>query len=224
MVRIMASNYRNNIFAPELKISRFKGSIRDIGERILEKIYPQSENIIDWKNWLHEYRFFSEYPDDPYAWLTDILALRSVNSGNYGVGSILVGDEGEIVAMGHNLVYSPYFRSDLHAEMVTVNYFEKENPQITTLKKYALYTSLESCPMCLVRLISAGINRVFYVSSDPIGGMVNAISLLPPLWKELSAPQVFAKARCSVELSNAAIEIMLINANELLEILRKRRE
>jgi tRNA(Arg) A34 adenosine deaminase TadA len=78
--------------------------------------------------------------------------------------------------------------------------------------------------MCLVRLISAGINRVFYVSPDPIGGMVNAISLLPLLWKELSAPQVFTKARCSGELSNAATEIMLIDANELLEILRKRRE
>ena len=54
--------------------------------------------------------------------------------------------------------------------------------------------------------------------------MVNSISLLPPLWKDLSAPQAFTKARCSEELSNAATEIMLINANELLEILRKRRE
>ena len=77
--------------------------------------------------------------------------------------------------------------------------------------------------MCLTKLISAGINKVFYVSPDPIGGMVNAISLLPPLWKELSEPQIFTKARCSTELSNAAIEIMLINAEELLEILRKRR-
>jgi len=77
--------------------------------------------------------------------------------------------------------------------------------------------------MCLIRLISAGINRVFYVSSDLIGGMVNAISLLPPLWKELSGPQLFTQARCSRELSNAATEIMLINANELLEIMRKLR-
>ncbi|MDR7665880.1 nucleoside deaminase [Methanosarcina sp. Z-7115] len=203
---------------------RFKYSIRDLGEGILKKIDSQSENIINLKNWLQEYDFFPEYPDDPYAWLTDVLALKSVNSGNYGVGSVLVSAGGEIAAMGHNLVYSPYFRSDLHAEMVTVNYFEKENPQITTLKEYALYTSLESCPMCLVRLISAGINKVFYVSPDPIGGMVNSISLLPPLWKDLSAPQAFTAARCSRELSNAATEIMLINANELLEILRKRRE
>jgi cytosine deaminase len=77
--------------------------------------------------------------------------------------------------------------------------------------------------MCLIRLISAGINKIFYISPDSIGGMVNAISLLPPLWKELSGPQIFSKARCSTELSNAATEIMLINAEGLLEILRNRR-
>lgn len=108
--------------------------------------------------------------------------------------------------------------------MVTLNYFEEKNSQIVTLKGYTLYTSLESCPMCLIRLISAGINRVFYVSSDPIGGMTGSINLLPPLWKELSKPQIFAKAHCSAELSNAATKIMLINADELLDILRKRRE
>jgi tRNA(Arg) A34 adenosine deaminase TadA len=202
---------------------RLKDDIRSLGAGILERICSQNENVINWKNWLQEYSFFPEYPDDPYAWLTDVLALKSVDSGNYGVGSVLIGADGKLAAMGHNLVYSPYFRSDLHAEMVTVNYFEEKNPQITTLKEYTLYTSLESCPMCLIRLISAGINRVLYISPDPIGGMVNAIPLLPPLWKELSGPQLFTKARCSTELSNAATEIMLINANELLEILRKRR-
>lgn len=202
---------------------RFHDNIRDLGVEILEKIDSQKENIINWKSWLQRYDFLPEYKDDSYAWLTVVLALKSVDSGNYGVGSILVGTDGRLVAMGHNRVYSPYFRSDLHAEMVTVNDFEEENPQITTLNGYTLYTSMESCPMCLIRLISTGIKRVIYVSPDPIGGMVNAIPLLPPLWKELSGLQLFTKACCSEELSNAATEIMLINADELLEILRKRR-
>jgi cytosine deaminase len=77
--------------------------------------------------------------------------------------------------------------------------------------------------MCLIRLISSGINRVHYAAPDPIGGMVNGMSLLPLLWKELSTPQLFKAAQCSRELSKAANEIMLINAEELLEILRKRR-
>lgn len=202
--------------------------IRSLGEEILGKIVSKNsfknENVINWKNWLQLYDFRPEHTDDPYAWLTNVLALKSVNSGNYGVGSIIVDAEGKIVVLGHNLVYSPSFRSDLHAEMVALNYFEEKNPQITTLKGYTLYTSLESCPMCLTRLISAGINRVYYVSSDPIGGMTGSIDLLPPLWKELSEPQIFAKAYCSAELSNAATGIMLINAEELLEVLRKRRD
>ncbi|WP_240664769.1 nucleoside deaminase [Methanosarcina sp. MSH10X1] len=202
---------------------RFKDNIRDLGAEMLEKIGSQNKKIISWKSWLQKYNFLPEYPDDPYAWITDVLALQAVDSGNYGVGSILIGTEGKIAAMGYNRMYSPYFRSDLHAEMVTVNHFEDENPQIDTLKGYTLYTSMESCPMCLIRLISAGINRIFHVSPDPIGGMADAIPLLPPLWQELSGPQLFTKARCSAELSNAATEIMLINAEELLEILRKRR-
>lgn len=202
----------------------FKANPKELGWKILEKIASQNEKVIKWKNWLEKYEFLSQYPEDSYAWLTLVLALKSVDSGNYGVGSIIVSSEGRIETIGHNLVYSPAFRSDLHAEMVVLNSFEEENPDISTLKGHTLYTSLESCPMCLIRLISSGVNKVFYVSSDPIGGMVDGISLFPSLWKELAEPQVFAKANCSPELSKAAIEIMFINAPELLEILKKRRE
>ena len=198
--------------------------IRELGSELLGKIDSKNKKIMTWKQWLSKYRFQPEYQDDPYAWLTDVLALKSVDSGNYGVGSILINAEGKVIALGHNLVYSPYFRSDLHGEMVVVNRFEKEHPEITTLEGYTLYTSLESCPMCLVRLISSGINRILYAAADSIAGMANSIDLLPPLWKDLSGRQVFSRARCTEELSNAATEIMLINAEELLEILRKRAE
>lgn len=202
---------------------RFEDKIRSLGIRLLGEIDSENENIINWKYWLQKYCFLQEYSDDPYAWITDVLALKSVNYGNYGVGSVMVDFGNEIIAMGHNLVYSPSFRSDLHSEMVTLNHFEEENPQITNLKGYTFYTSLEPCPMCLIRLISTGINKVHHVAYDPIGGMVSGISFLPPLWKELSEPQLFEAAQCSKELSRAAVEIMLINAKELLEILRKRR-
>ncbi|MCQ1534912.1 nucleoside deaminase [Methanosarcina sp. KYL-1] len=196
--------------------------IRELGEGILGKIDQGKEKLMNWKNWLSEYGFNPKFPDDPYSWLTVVLALQSVDSGNYGVGSVLVGASGKIVSMGHNLVYSPYFRSDLHGEMVVINHFEDEHPEITTLEGYTLYTSLESCPMCLVRLISSGVNRVLHAASDPIAGAVSTIELLPPLWKDLSEHQFFVKAECSEELSKAALEIMHINAEELLEVLKNR--
>ena len=196
--------------------------IRELGKGLLEKIDSKNEKVMNWKRWLAGYGFQPEYQDDTYVWLTDVLALKSVDSGNYGVGSILVDSEGKVIALGHNLVYSPHFRSDLHGEMVVVNQFEEEHPEITTLEGYTLYTSLESCPMCLIRLISSGINRILYAAADSIAGMTNSIDLLPPLWKDLSGRQVFSKARCTEELSSAATEIMLINAEKLLEILEKR--
>ncbi len=82
--------------------------IREFGLEILKKIDSKNEKVIKWKNWLDGYRFTSDCPDDPYAWLTVVLALKSVDSGNYGVGGVLINERAEIVSMGHNLVYSPY--------------------------------------------------------------------------------------------------------------------
>ncbi len=75
-------------------------NIRDLGSGILEKICSQNGNIINWKNWLQKYNFLAEYPDDPYAWLTDILALKCVDSGNCGFGNIFVSTDGKLAAMG----------------------------------------------------------------------------------------------------------------------------
>ena len=88
-------------------------NIRDLGEEILDKICLEdsfkNKNVINWKNWLKEYKFLPGHPDEPYAWLAVVLALKSVGSGNYGVGSLLVDTVGKVISMGHNLMYSPLF-------------------------------------------------------------------------------------------------------------------
>jgi len=43
-------------------------------------------------------------------------ALEAARAGNYGVDSVLVDPQGEIVEQGRNAVFFPHFRSDLHAE------------------------------------------------------------------------------------------------------------
>jgi len=65
--------------------------------------------------------FDYEYQDDKYIWLTNVLALKAVDSGNFGVGCILVDSSDNIIAEGHNEVFNPYFRSDRHAEMVVMD-------------------------------------------------------------------------------------------------------
>lgn len=197
------------------KIGRF-------GLALLAQMEPRDNNINRWKEWLGNYQFDTECSDDDYCWLTCALALKSVNSGNFGVGSILVDCAGTIVNWGYNEVFSPYFRSDRHAEMVVVDKFEDLNQDITKLEGYTLYTSLESCPMCLARLIVSRISKVVHVAEDTTGGMVHRLKDLPAIWIELADSQIFSKANCSGELITASIQIFLTNAEELNEILRNR--
>ena len=175
-----------------------------------------------WRDWLTDYLFRENYPDDGYAWLTCVLALKGKNSGNYGVGDILVDDNGNVVASGHNEVFHPHFRSDRHAEMVVMDNFEEAYPDIVQLKGYTLYTSVECCPMCLTRLISSGVNRVLYVAPDEAGGMVHRLNNLPPPWVELAKRQAYGRADCSPELVTAATEIFLLNRAELNQKIQSR--
>ncbi|MDI9394272.1 MAG: hypothetical protein QM426_02140 [Euryarchaeota archaeon] len=63
--------------------------IRSLEEKILRNIGLKAgfryEKVVNWKNWLQLYNFRPELTDNTYAWLTDLLALKSVDSGNYGV-------------------------------------------------------------------------------------------------------------------------------------------
>ena len=196
--------------------------IRSLGLQELEKINQANKNAIEWRTWLTDYQFV--YPDDSFIWFTNILALKAVNDGNFGVGCILIDGNGNIVAQGNNEVLIPYFRSDRHAEMVVMDKFEDTHPDIHEKEGYTIYTSLESCPMCLVRLITSDVNKVLYAAPDSWGGMVNRMAEMPSLWIELCEGKVFSQADCSQELINAANDIFLLNANELLEKIKNRKK
>src|SRR5262249_18495906 len=162
---------------------------------------------------LVSYRPDPKHTDDSYAWLTCALALQGVATGNFGVGAILVDDGGnQILAQGHNEIFNPRFRSDRHAEMVVMDCCEN-----TTSEPIGgtLYTSVEPCPMCLVRLSSSAVRRVFYVAPDLSGGMVSRLDALPPFWTQMAQGKVFGQARCSADLIRAANDILLLNLEEL---------
>ncbi len=188
--------------------------IRDIGIHLLERVksFKHNAKIVDK---LVKYHFTEEFPDDSKIWLTCILALEAVSTGNFGIGALITNGQGNIVVYGHNEVFNPYFRSDRHAEMVVLDQFEDENRIIRKFGAFAIYTSLEPCPMCLARLITSGIGVVKYAAADPTGGMVHIMKYLPDVWLELSAKRTFTSARCSGSLSEIAKEIFLLNVDEL---------
>lgn len=62
-----------------------------------------------------------KYRDDKAAVIALKEAVAAAREGNYGIGSCLIHEAtGTVRQRGHNRVFKPYFRSDLHAEMDTL--------------------------------------------------------------------------------------------------------
>jgi len=155
-----------------------------------------------------------QYPHDKFVIITLLEAIAAAKEGNFGVGAVLVRENGEIIQRGHNHVFNPYFRSDLHAEMDVMTKFEEHFRDIESMKGFILFSSLEPCPMCFLRLIVSGVEKVYYAAIDKDGGMVQRFEYLPPEWKELARRQEFALAQCSPELADIALQIFLSTVGE----------
>jgi len=188
--------------------------VKNVYKQILSDTEKQNMNksnrIQDLKNNLSRYVLLKQH--DVFAIEVINEAILANENGNFGVGAILVNNEtNEIEYRGQNKVFSES-RSDLHAEMDLLNAFEMMNKENSRelIKKYTLFTSLESCPMCLCRIITSGILKMYHIADDPTGGMVCHYDKLPLDWQEISKGRVYKKADCSDELSAIAKEIFLL--------------
>lgn len=162
-----------------------------------------------------------EFPDEERAKKCVDLAITAAESGNFGAGCVIVDSQGRIVAEGRNSVFGTHFSSGAHAEMVAIDEFEKKYPN-RSMRDCALYASLEPCPMCTTRVITAGAGKVRYVADDPLGGMARLRDTLPGEWPGLAAAQDWAKADCSPTLQEIAWQAFTCNALELNQKLKKR--
>jgi len=142
------------------------------------------------------------------------LALKAAEEGNYGVGAILVDPNGKIIIKGHNKVFHPNFRSDMHAEMDVMTEFESKIKTHSNLSDYTLFTSLEPCPMCLIRLIISGIGKIYYAVDDFFGGMVRRIDAVPLQWREIASGRVFKLADCSAQLREFSSDIFMFTVEK----------
>jgi cytosine deaminase len=158
---------------------------------------------------LDAYEPSAAHAHDTYALAACRQALLAARQRTYGVGAVLVDPSGACVVEGHNHVHIGGFHSDLHAEMVVMNEFERDLAGPVDLSDWTLVTSLEPCPMCMTRLIYAGVGTILSVSEDDLGGMVSRRESLPPIFREITArqDQVWTKADCSDELRRMALSI-----------------
>jgi cytosine deaminase len=138
-------------------------------------------------------------------------ALAAARTGNYGVGALLIDPKGEILERGRNAVFFPHFRSDLHAEMVVMTAFEQRYPTVESMRGYTLLCSLEPCPMCLTRLLIAGVQTVKFLAYDAPAGMVKQRDSFPTAWRRLWQRQEFIQADVSESLRQFALDVFLLN-------------
>lgn len=157
------------------------------------------------------------HKDDAYGLIVVKDAITSLKEGSGGIGACLVNEKtGEVVARGRNRQYTPYFRSDLHAEMDLLTRYEDwlrkkggsasgENPR--KCENLVLISSVEPCPMCLTRIINSGIKKMYYVVPDEEGGMVTRMDRLPPFWKKRAEKCDYRQAKCSPEIQQIAKDL-----------------
>ena len=134
-------------------------------------------------------------------------AVMAAKEGNFGIGAVLVDDDGQVVLSGHNKVFYPYFRSDLHAEMDVMTRYEENHTGNIDMKRMTLFSTLEPCPMCFTRLINSGIKKVCYAVDDPTGGMVKRAKHMPPAFIELYKGRDYRLANCSRQVKELALQL-----------------
>lgn len=143
----------------------------------------------------------AEYSDDVYAKAANQQALKSVMQGGYGIGSVLINQEGKIIAAAHNSQIQKH-RSDLHAEMTLLTDFEESRlaRQYVNIYVYKpgliVFSSAEPCPMCFIRINTTGADTK-YCTPGPDDGMVSRTDFLPKNWKEMALKRKVSIGNCS---------------------------
>ena len=184
----------------------------------------RSDRLAVLESQINAYTAAAGYKDDMYGLHVVRAALASVREGSGGIGACLVDSvTGQVVETGRNRQYTPYFRSDFHAEMDLLNRYEDRvkkqrsgtgDPDPRHCPGLVLVTSMEPCPMCLARIINSGIKTVLYVEEDKTGGMATRLNQLPPFWREFAADREFRRAECSPELRQMAHDLFHLSKRE----------
>lgn len=89
------------------------------------------------------------------------------------VGAVLVSEDGELLAVGHNRTIS---HSDpcAHAEIEALRAAGKALGNYRLLGT-TLYVTLEPCAMCAMALVHARVKRVVYAAADPKTGACGSV-------------------------------------------------
>jgi len=198
----------DNQVANKIDLSYFKAPNR---EELVAKLVdlpcgikaddPVKTIFLKMQTFLNAFQPEPQYTDDVYAKAANQQALKSVMQGGYGIGSVLINQEGKIIAAAHNSQIQRH-RSDLHAEMTLLTDFEESRLAKQYVNVYiykpglTVFSSAEPCPMCFIRINTTG-SDTKYCTPGPDDGMASRTDFLPPAWKEMALKRKVSLGNCS---------------------------
>jgi len=108
-------------------------------------------------------------------------AEQAALEGTFPIGAVLVGPDGEILAVGRNRVFTAHDPT-AHAEVDVIRQAGTLLLQPAYKTRCTLYTSNEPCMMCAGAIMNAGIYRVVWAMTDEHGGAVVQPHAPSPIW------------------------------------------
>ncbi len=130
------------------------------------------------------------------------LARQAEEKGEVPVGAVLINEENELLASGHN---QPISSSDptAHAEIVVL----RDAARLLNnyrLPNTTLYVTLEPCTMCVGALVQARVKRIVYGAVEPKTGAIESAHQLFDQGSYNHQPEIIGgvlKDECSALLS-----------------------
>lgn len=111
-------------------------------------------------------------------------AWRAYCAGSIAIGAVITAPDGHIIATGYNQVVSAAgtYHPLNHAELSALTAFDygRYDPPFD----YALYTTLEPCPLCLGAFYMSGLRELHYAARDPYAGSTNLLGTTPYLQRK----------------------------------------
>lgn len=96
-------------------------------------------------------------------------AELAIQEGNSPYGAVLVDNDGNIIAQGHNTAKSDCDPT-AHAEINVLRKAAKKLGQVT-FEGYGIVTNAESCSMCMSAAIKARVRTFYHGAPNGIAGM-----------------------------------------------------
>lgn len=135
----------------------------------------------------------------PYWQASLAQAWAAYCAGSVPIGAVIADADGQIIARGRNHISddaaAPVVRHELaHAELnalLSLRFTDDDLDRVDP-STWALYSTLEPCPLCFGAFYMSGIRRLHYAARDPWAGSVNLLNTTPYLSRKpirITGPQ-----------------------------------